>query len=375
MTVGRVLIGAGGTGGHVHPALALASELANRGHDVHFVGGNRLEATAVPEAGFELHQIPGRALPRSLSIKAALAGADLLRGIVASRRLIKRLKVDVVVGFGGYHSVAPCLAAGRNRVVLHEQNAVLSLAHRISLRAADVLAVSVPLKGRLPQGCETVRTGNPLRADVRSLAVSPVGVRAEERLAALRHFGLSPDRITVLAFGGSLGAAPINEALLLASDSLSGRSDVQIIHIAGAGHDADVRRRWASTDVPHFVADYIPQMHVAYAAADICVTRSGGAVAELTALGLPSVLIPGPWATGGHQRANAEWMSEAGAAELLVQDEPDLSGRLARAIDRLMDGPTRLAMSEASAALGLPDAAQRLADVVESRHIPDVDAI
>ncbi|HVL80482.1 MAG TPA: UDP-N-acetylglucosamine--N-acetylmuramyl-(pentapeptide) pyrophosphoryl-undecaprenol N-acetylglucosamine transferase, partial [Actinomycetota bacterium] len=367
-SLARILVAAAGTGGHVYPGLAVADALKGRGHHVSFVGGARMEATAVPAAGYRLHQIPGRGLPRSASPRAVLAGIDLLRAVARCRRIVAREGVDAVVGFGGYHSVAPCVAAGTTgrAVVLHEQNGHLSLAHRLSLRWADALALSVPLPSD-PAGVRVAVTGNPLRPPVRTVAEMGPDERARVRTEALTDLGLAPHgRTTVLAFGGSLGARPINRGVVAAARSWSGRDDVQVIHLTGPDLLEETREAWDEVDVPRTVLDYMPTIERAYAAADLVVTRSGGATAELVAFGLPSVLVPGPWATGGHQEANARWVADAGGGVLVREDEPDLEGRLARVLTELLDDPgRRRTMAESARALGRPDAADRLADLVE----------
>lgn len=364
-----ILIAAGGTGGHLYPALAVAGVLRDRGHDVAFVGGARLEQRLVPAAGYRLHTLAARALPRSVSPEAAVAGIAFLRSVVGARRLLRALDADVVLGMGSYPSLAPAWAAGRRRtVVLHEQNAMLSLAHRLSVRRAGVLALSLPLVGGPPRrrGLQVEVTGNPLRPAVRALAVASADERGRLAGEAREHFGLSGDAPTVLAFGGSLGALVINEALPIAARDWGG--DVQVLHVTGPDHEQTAREAWDPTGVRAVVRGYVDDMELAYAVADVVVSRSGAStVAEVTALGIPAVFVPLPSAPGGVQEANARVVASAGGAEVALQSA-DLARRLAGTVGALLgDAALRSRMGEAARALGRPDATERLADVIDDR--------
>lgn len=366
----RVLIAAGGTGGHVYPALAVADVLRDRGHHVAFAGGDRIEARIVPEAGYELFALPARALPRRPSVEALRSGAAFLRSVRQAREVLNRTGTDVVLGLGGYPSLAPSLAAGRAglRVVLHEQNARLSLANRLSLRAADVLATSFPLEGRLwlrPR-MPVVATGNPIRTAIVDLASESAEGRAVHRIRALRRWGLDPDRVTLLVFGGSLGARALNEGVPAALGSSSVRGAVQVLHVSGPDHLDDTQRAWRGSGVVSVVEPYVDRFEEAYAAADVVVSRAGAStVAELTALGLPSVVVPYPLAPGDAQGANARVLARSGAGRVVPQLEPELVARLRAAIDELVgEGGARASAASAARRLGRPDAAERVADLV-----------
>ncbi len=362
--MGSVLVAAGGTGGHVHPALALAGVLRDRGHDVAFCGGDRMEARLVPEAGFSLHRLPVRGLPRSISLDSLRAGTALLRSIAGARRLLRDLAPDVVVGMGGYPSLAPALVAewtGRP-VVLHEQNARLVLAHRLALRRARVLALSLPLVGGSPRRRPlVVETGNPLRPEIRQLAASG---REASREAARGRLGLGAEATVVLVFGGSQGARALNEAVPMAGRRWP--RSVEVLHLAGAGHGAGVEEAWRGSDTRVVVREYLAEMEDAYAATDLVVCRSGAStIAELTALGLSSVLVPIPHSTGRVQEANARVLERVGGATVVPEGERFVE-RLGAAMGELLEAPGhRREMAEAVARFARPDAADRLADVVE----------
>lgn len=360
-----VLIAAGGTGGHVHPALALAGVLRERGHEVAFCGGDRMEAALVPEAGFRLHRLPVRGLPRKPSPAALGAGIALAGSVVRARGVLRQIAADVVVGMGGYPSLAPALAAGwgRRPVVLHEQNAKLVLAHRLAVRWAEVLALSLPLEGGTPRRrrLRVETTGNPLRGPIRRLAHEG---RAAKRAEARARFDLSPDAVVVLAFGGSQGARRLNEALPGASSGWA--EDVEILHLAGAIHVPTVEGAWWGAPRRVVVVGYLAGMEEAYAAADLVVARSGAStVSELAALGLPAVLVPLPHAAGGVQEANARVLDRAGGA-VVLEEGRGFEARLRGAVGELLSDPGRLeGMGRAALTLARPEAADGLADLVE----------
>lgn len=323
-----------------------------------------MEARLVPEAGFPLHRLPVRGLPRSISIDALRAATALLRSVVGAHRLLRDLAPDVVVGMGGYPSLAPALAAGwtGRPVVLHEQNARLVLAHRLALRRARVLALSLPLEDRPDRkGIRVIETGNPLRPEVRRLAESG---RDASRGAARARLGLGAEATVVLAFGGSQGARALNEALPTAAGGWP--KDVEVLHLAGAGHGPSAEEAWRDADVRVVVREYLTAMEDAYAAADLVVCRSGASsIAELTALGLPGVLVPIPHSTGRVQEANAGVLERAGGAVVVPEGEGFVE-RLGVATDELLRSPgRRREMAEAAAGLARPEAADALADVVE----------
>lgn len=357
----RIVIAAGGTGGHIYPALSTAEVLRDRGHVVSFVGGDRIERRLVPEAGFELHELPARSLPRRPSVDAVRSGVAFLRSLAGARRLLRTQPVDVVLGMGGYPSLAPSLASGPTPLVLHEQNAVLSLAHRLSAWRAAVVALSLPVADRIRTS--TVLVGNPLRARLAAVAGDPV-LRAGRRADARERWGLAKDVVTVLVFGGSLGASVLNETV---PGLACFRGPVQVLHIAGEQHAVSTEAAWARSPTAATVLPYVDEIEDAYAAADLVVSRSGAStVAELAAFSLPSVLVPLPQAPRRAQEANARVLEEAGASRVVLQGT-GFSQRLADAVsDVLSDGDRRSAMGSSAATIGHPDAAPRLADVVEA---------
>lgn len=349
----KVLVTGGGTAGHVLPALAIARALRDRGHDVHLVGSERgLEARLVPEAGFDQTLLPGRGIARTPTPAnlAANVGAvvGLLRALVQAVLLVRRYRPAAVVAVGGYASVACGLAAlvWRVPVVVHEQNAVPGAANRLLAKFAVRCAVSfpdTPLR-------RAVVVGNPVRAE----------------LFELEHQPRRDGRRQVLVFGGSLGALSINRAVLGALDGWRDRDDLAVHHVIG-------RRDWPRLERPddtgalvYEAVEYEDDMPSQLARADLVVCRAGsGTCFELAATGRPALIVPSLVTTGGQQVANAARVEALGGAVVVRDDELDAE-RLATEVDALLADPERLAhMSAAVASLAAPDAAGRVADLVE----------
>jgi len=364
----RVVIAGGGTAGHVFPGLALARTLRDRGHKVEFAGtALGVEATLVPAGGFELHMVEASPFVRSLSPAALRAPLVALRAIRRCRTLVAG--ADVVVGMGGYVSVPGVLAARRERIpaVLHEQNAVPGLANRAMSRLARLVGLSFAAAG--PSFPRRVRgrlrlTGNPVREEILRVAADRDTLAKEGR----KELGLSDRRRTVLVFGGSQGALHVDRAAAGACRILAGRRDLQVVLITGEAHLDPIRRSLppGTRGVVVRAFGFLDRMDLAYACADLVVSRAGATtIAEITAVGLPAVLVPYPYATGRHQEANAHALRRAGGASVMLDDQLSAES-LAGRIEGMIDHRERLeAMAERSRAFGKPDAADRLADLVE----------
>lgn len=361
----KVVIAAGGTGGHVFPALALAGRLS-RDHaaDVRFVGsGNGQEATHIPAAGYPFDAIEALPFYREVSWRAAKAPIVALRSTLRCAPFLEG--ADVAVGLGGYVSVPPMLAARRARVplVLHEPNAVPGLANRLLSRSAAAVAVGFEgVRGRFPGNPRTEVTGYPVRDAITEVPARRDALAAEAR--SVLH--LETRRRTVMVMGGSQGARHLNEVVAGATALLGDRSDLQLLVLTGPKQDAVVAATSGDRPGVHVhVMPFLDRMELAYAAADLLVSRSGATtIAELTICGLPAILVPYPHATDNHQEANAVELERAGAAEVVLDAALTASG-FAERVCRLLDEPGRLTvMAERSAALGRPDAADRLARLV-----------
>src|SRR6266498_1267414 len=359
----RVLIAAGGTGGHVFPALALAralKELAPAA-SVRFAGTSRgIENQAVPAAGFPLDLLPILPLSRRVSMETVLSPLAAVAGTGAALRLLRRHHIEAVAGMGGYVTLPVAVAArlARVPVVLHEQNAIPGIANRLAARFARKVAVGVEA------AAEAFTVGNPVRPELARLD------RNRLRELGQKELGLDPDRATLFVFGGSQGARHVNQALVAATPYWPHPERIQILHACGRRDEADVRQAWRAAapearGLQVRVEPFIERMDLAYAACDLAITRAGAVtVAELTATGVPAILVPLPHAAADHQAGNARAVAAAGGG--LVVRDADLTGeRLAATAAPLLEDPERLAkMSASMASLAFPAAAQELAALV-----------
>jgi UDP-N-acetylglucosamine--N-acetylmuramyl-(pentapeptide) pyrophosphoryl-undecaprenol N-acetylglucosamine transferase len=351
------LLAGGGTGGHVYPALSLAEELVARGHpraSIRFVGGRRgPEGRVVRDAGFGIDLLPGRGLQRRLTVENIGVVWQTFTAFVRALGIVRSMRPRVVVGFGGYASL-PCIVAAwvwRIPRVVHEQDAVIGLANRIGVRLGARVASSLP--GIDVPGA--VLTGNPVRSEFRDLQRTPQAPPL------------------VAAFGGALGAGTVNAAVLGLYDRWRDRTDVAI-HLVSGPRNAEAARaalasqQRAGDTLAFELVDYEEHMPALMSRATVAVCRAGaGTVAELSAAGLPAVLVPLAGAPSDHQARNSATLAEAGAAVVVPDAECD-AARLDAVLAGLLADPARLdRMAAAARGLSRPDAAGRLADLVEER--------
>lgn len=343
-----VLIGAGGTAGHVVPALAVADELRAQGASVTFVGGDRAERTLVPQAGYPFVELDVAGLSRTNPRAAASAAMRAIFAYRQASRLLRSERPDVVLGGGGYVAGVVGAAAIRRRIplILTEADSHLGLSNRALARWARRVCLAFPMAA--------------LAEDPRYLVTGrPVPPPATDRQAARARFGITDDTPLVLVFGGSLGARSINRA------AIAGLADLPaaVLHACGTRDEAELRPQ-----VPragrYQLEPYIDRFSEALLACDLCVARSGGSVFEIAAHGRPSILVPYPHAAGDHQRGNAMALVDRGAALLI--DDGDLTPELLRStVLDLLAAPDRLrAMSEAATGFARPHAAQAIAGEV-----------
>src|SRR5215218_3807565 len=338
-----IVIAAGGTAGHVVPALAVADALRAEGCEVTFVGGERAEARLVPAAGYALRPIRVRGMSRTNPLQAARAAVMAGAAVAAARRILRDVRPSAVLGAGGYVAGPVGLAAlaGRVPLVLSEADSHLGITNRLLAPFARRVCLAFPLEGR---------DGDRYRVTGR-----PVPPPATDRAAARERFGLGPGEVCVLVFGGSLGARSINEA------AIEGLRDApyRVLHAAGERDMAALAPRVPARG--YDLRPFIERFGEALLSCDLCVARSGGSIFEVAAHGRPAILIPYPHATGDHQAGNARWMADAGAA-IVIPDEELSPARLRAEVDALLADRTRLAaMAAASAALARPDAAADVA--------------
>jgi UDP-N-acetylglucosamine--N-acetylmuramyl-(pentapeptide) pyrophosphoryl-undecaprenol N-acetylglucosamine transferase len=331
--------------GHVAPSLAVAEALRARGVEVTFAGSpDRVEATLVPERGYAFDAFRVAGFPRRPGMKLVRALGLAAAAPVACARIIERRDPDVVLGGGGYVAGPMVLAAWLKRVpaALTEADAHVGLANRLALPFARRLFLAYAVPG--VNGKARV-VGRPIPS------TSRVVPRAEARSA----LGLPPAGPVVLVAGGSQGAATLNEAAL----SAWGDGGPHVLHLCGEAAYAELRGRVQRDD--YVLLPFVDDYGAALGAADLAVSRAGGSVWEIAAAGLPSILVPYPYATADHQRANAQYFVDAGGA--LVVDDADARDRVPLLVSELLADAERLrAMSDAMRSAAKPDAAERIAD-------------
>ncbi len=336
-----IMIMAGGTGGHVYPALAIAEELRARGVPVVWLGTRAgIEARLVPEAGIEVDWLGVSGLRGKSLITLLLAPVNLVLACVQAWRVFMKRKPRAVLGMGGFVSGPGGLVAWllRKPLLIHEQNAVPGFTNRLLARFASVAMQAFP--GSFDR--EALHVGNPVRRDITTLP-SPQQ-RFRNREGPLR----------LLVFGGSLGAARLNEVVPQALARLAPQQKIEVRHQAGPKNIEQARSNYLKLNVEARVDAYIDDMSEAYAWADLVICRAGAmTVAELAAAGVASILVPYPYAVDDHQTANAHYLSEAGAALLIKQDElkaeelADTLSELTR--EKLLD------MANRARRLGMPE--------------------
>jgi UDP-N-acetylglucosamine--N-acetylmuramyl-(pentapeptide) pyrophosphoryl-undecaprenol N-acetylglucosamine transferase len=343
---------AGGTGGHVFPALAVGEALRVRGVDVFWIGTHAgMEARLVPERGFEMEWIGIEGL-RGKGFRQLLAAPwKLASALREAGAILKRRAPQAVLGMGGFVSGPGGLAArvqGR-ALVIQEQNSVPGMTNQWLSRIADRVFEAFP--GSFPERRGAVASGNPVRPEI--IALAPPAQRFAGRSAPLR----------LLVLGGSLGAQALNETVPRALALLSGGLRPMVRHQAGERTLAVAQQAYADAGVEAEITAFIDDMAEAYAWADLVLCRSGAlTVSELAVAGLPAIFVPFPYAVDDHQVGNARYLTDAGAARLIIQRDltPE---RLADELSELLADPARrLAMATAGRAKAKTDAAERIAD-------------
>ena len=363
----KIVIAGGGTGGHIYPAISIAQALQrlDAAVDIAFIGGSdKLESTLVPQHGFRFLPISVAGFPRRLTLQWLPTIWKAFHGLTQSFQYMKALKPDVVIGTGGYVS-GPVLLAGllcKIPIAIQEQNASVGLTNGILARWADVAYLAMESVRENNSFRQTTRieiTGNPIRP---AIAAFP---RCEE---TYRRFGLHPERKTIFVMGGSQGAHAINEAIVAALPHLAEYADhIQIVHQTGAMEVEKVQNLYDQILASHEgflyrVKPFFDTVEEIYSIADVMVCRAGGmTIAEVTACGIPAILIPLPSQTGNNQVLNAHTVAEAGAAVVLEQGTFAVETLVKNLTNMTLDGNTHERMVAASRSLGKPDASDDIA--------------
>lgn len=360
----RVVLSGGGTAGHINPALALAEELQARGHEVYFAGTPQgVESQLVPAANIPFTAFEATGFNRNHPLSIVKALYLLQKSTRAAKRWYRSLQPDVMVGFGGYVSLAvgnAALALGIP-VVIHEQNSVMGLANRdLARRATSVCLTYDHAAKAIADKSKVVLTGNPVRSSVLS------ATRASGRAA----WSIPDDGLMLLVTGGSLGARHLNQALVSMKDELLARENLYVVQITGPKEletvtealslTPDEAKRWQ-------VVGYTDQMGQAMAACDIIVSRAGASsLAEISARAIPALLVPFPFATEDHQTTNAQAAVASGAA-FMVADSDVETEEFRELLRKLLDDEAqRRAMAQAAVDAAPADAVKLLAQAVEA---------
>lgn len=346
----NVLIMAGGTGGHVFPALACAREFQARGYQVHWLGTPRgIENELVPAAGLPLHRIEMSGLRGKGVLSLLKAPVLLVKALWQARRVLRELRPVCVLGMGGFVTGPGGWAARLAGIplVIHEQNAVAGTANRALAPFAARICEAFP--DTFPASAKRRTTGNPVRAELFQAQPRPTPANRPPRL---------------LVLGGSLGAEPLNKLLPAALALLPAAVRPVVCHQAGRQHAELTATRYREAGVAAEVLPFIADMAAAYRAADLVICRAGAlTVSELAAAGLPSFLVPLPHAIDDHQTRNAEYLAKAGAAVLLPQHATDAAGLAAQLTEVLMHSEKLDSMGAIAHRLAKPEATRTVVDI------------
>lgn len=359
----KVLLSGGGTGGHIYPALALTRQLKKEVSDVEFlyVGTeNGLESKIVPDNDVPFETIDIQGFTRALTMDNFKTISKFLKGIRDSKKIIKKFQPDVVIGTGGYVCAPVVYAASRMKIptIIHEQNSVPGLANKFLARFVDAIAISFEAAASYFSDYKDkiVLTGNPRAQEVASVEYEPV----------LEDYGLDSSKPTLLIFGGSRGAKRINDTFLESSSDLS-QKRYQTLFVSGRAHYEDYERELFKKGLDNRVqiTPYIDNMPQVFTNVDLVVCRSGATtLAELTAMGKASILIPSPNVTNDHQTVNANSLVDNKAALLLKEDELT-SETFIKNVDKVMtDDEFRQSIENQAEKMGIPDASSRLIQLI-----------
>lgn len=357
----NVVLTGGGTAGHINPALALAEELVKRGTKVFFAGTPQgIEARLVPAAGIPFQPFEASGFNRSKPLTLVKGVTTIHKSSRLAEKWLREINADVVVGFGGYVSIPVAQAAEKLGipVVVHEQNSYMGLANRELSKKAAATCLTYEVAAKGTKANNPIVTGNPVR---RSVVES---TRQEGR----EMLGIPEDAIMLLVFGGSLGARHINQAICSMKETLLAHEDLYVVHITGPKELDSVKEALALTPEQEKrwnVMGYQDRMGETLAAADAVVSRAGAtSLAEISALGIPALLVPFPYATDDHQTTNARSYVEAGCAYSIADDKVETEEFKKLVLSLIEEESVRSDMNAAAKNLETANAAAKLADVV-----------
>ncbi len=367
----RVILSGGGTGGHIYPAVAIGQAIKKKWPEAEilYIGTEKgLESKIVPQAGFNMQSIDVVGWQREISVQALCAAWKTMKSIRQASKYIRKFAPDLVVGTGGYVCLPVVWAAARQGIptVLHEQNAMPGLTNKILARKANYVLLTFPEAARrfpdIAQGKIRV-TGLPVRPQILNIG------RAE----GLAYFGFADNLPVLLTVGGSRGAKSINTAMLeLYRTIQEERIPLQVIHLTGQTGFEQVKEqlRQAGIDLANcgniIIKPYLHEMEYALACADLCVGRAGAAfLSEMTAKGIPGILIPYPYAAENHQEYNARSLEKRGAAKVILDQELTGTVLAETVLGILRNEKERAIMARKSLEAGKPEAIEKILEVVQ----------
>ena len=359
----RVIISGGGTGGHVYPAIAIANKMKELlpKTEFLFVGAQgKMEMDKVPDAGYKIEGLWISGLQRKLTFKNLLFPIKLLSSMIKTKKIIKRFKPDVVIGVGGFASGPTLRSAAKKGIptLLQEQNSYAGLTNKLLAEKAKKICVAYEHMDQYFPKDKIVLTGNPVRTDI-------IHVN-EKRKQAQDFFGLDPNKKTLFAFGGSLGARTINESILNFIDQLIA-SDIQVIWQIGSFYFKEFQERLKGFDLKNIKCfEFLREMDLAYAAADVVVSRAGAlSISEICLTGKPLILVPSPNVAEDHQTKNAKALVNDKAA-LMVKDKEAQDQLIPEAMKLMFDEKLQKELSKNIKRFGKPLAAENIVKEIVS---------
>lgn len=363
----KILISGGGTGGHIYPAIALIRHLINQDNSIEclYIGTeNGLEAEIVPKQGIPLKTVKISGFKRKVSIENVKTVFRFFNAVSKSKKYIKEFQPDIVIGTGGYVCGPVVYAAAKKKIptIIHEQNSVPGLTNKFLAKYVTKVAISFPDSADFFPTEKVVMTGNPRASEV-------VKGEYSKGKSRLKELGLDPGKKTVLVVGGSRGAKPINDAMMNTIDHWKDK-DYQCLYVTGETHYKKIKEQFDEQDneIRNLVfVPYIHDMPAVLNEVDLIVARAGATtLAEITALGLPSILIPSPYVTNNHQEKNARSLEKESAAKVILEKE-STPEKLMNEIDYVLNNKeTWSAMKEGALRLGRPHASEDLEELIKN---------
>lgn len=362
MKIERVILSGGGTGGHIFPAVAIADEIKRRNPDVKilFIGAEgKMEMEKVPQAGYEIIGLPIVGLQRKLTLSNFALPFKIIKSMLKAKKVLKQFKPQIVIGVGGYASGPTLKAATMQRIpsVIQEQNAFAGKTNKLLATKVNKICVAYSGLERFFPADKIVMTGNPTRKEM----VEIEGKREE----ALAHFGLDPNKKTILIIGGSLGARTLNRSMIAHLEEIP--QDVQVIWQCGKLYFEQIQNE-ISEKLPENVKlmQFVQRMDLAYAVADQVISRAGAiSVSELCIIGKPVILVPSPNVAEDHQTKNAMALVNEGAAEL-VKDVDAEKNLITRSLELLNDNVASSQLANNIKKLAKPNATADILNTIES---------